>query len=172
MYIMENSSGRVTSTLQTRHSSASSFPVVTGKEWLLFIQLSWSFSVWSMKTNIRAVGFSQKPSIVSSTSEIFSSEKNKNKLKILKTWSLQRGPRALSSQALVGMGRGHRNVSLLTSLRNFSSTLIISQNTLLSFPSLHEDRILESSHTVFLGYWGFSDMENLEVEELQLQIFN
>lgn len=109
----ETSSGCVASTLQTWHSSASSFPVAKGKSWLLFIYLSWSFLIWSTTTNIRAVGFSQKHSTLSGASDFLNSEKEN--WKFWRHESTEVTP-ALSSQALVGMGRGHRKVSLPTSL--------------------------------------------------------
>lgn len=111
--IMKTSSGCAASTLQTWHSSASSFPVAKGKSWLLFVYLSWSFLIWSTITNIRAVGFSQKHSTLSGASNFLNSEKEN--WKFWRHESTEVTP-ALSSQALVGMGRGHRKVSLPTSL--------------------------------------------------------
>lgn len=63
--------------LQTWQSWASSFPVAKETQWLFFIYSSWSFVIWSMKTNIRAVGFSQKHSMLPRASEISSTERKK-----------------------------------------------------------------------------------------------
>lgn len=61
--------------LQTWRSWASGFPVAKEKQWPFFIYSSWSFLIWSMKTNMRVEGFSQKHSMLSRASEISSTEK-------------------------------------------------------------------------------------------------
>lgn len=94
--------------------------------------------------------------------------------------SLQRESQALSSQVLVGVGREHRNVSL-TPLPNSSCT--ISQNiNELGIKTFRVNNFL--SHQCmkieyrslltlyFQGIGDFQETENLEVEELQLQIFS
>lgn len=80
--ITENSSRCV-----CRHNSLQPQAFSDQREmWLLFLYLSQSLMIWSMKTNVRAVGFSQNPSLLSKASEIFSTMRKKTG-----TWSLQRG---------------------------------------------------------------------------------
>lgn len=83
-----------------------------------------------------------------------------------KFWKMQcpqRGPPALSSQVLEGMGKGHRNESL-SALPQSCYTLIISQNrNELSVQCFRVNHFFSWQCTksigvfpLFLGYWGFS----------------
>lgn len=120
----ETSSGCVASTLQTWHSSASSFPVAKGKSWLLFIYLSWSFLIWSTTTNIKGRGiFTEAFHAVRS---LRFSQQWERKLEILKTWVYRGNPSTVQSGA---GGNGERaQEGEPPHLPNFSHTLVISQN--------------------------------------------
>lgn len=87
----------------------------------------------------------------------------KENWKFWKMWCPQRGPPALSSQVLEGMGKGHRNESL-SALPQSCYTLIISQNrNELSVQCFRVNHFFSWQCTksigvfpLFLGYWGFS----------------